>query len=572
MSLLLGIALADPCGMVIPPPPPQVLAEGGTTLRRDGAQRTYIAFEDGIETMVLRPGFVGEVDEFGMLIPFPSPPTLRKVDENVFSHVEAAVDPPPLIVDVTYSVVSRGFGFAGLGARGARMGGGGTTDGMGTKGGGGEPSLGYYEVAILREEAVGMYEVAVLQAGSPEALQTWMESNGFMFPEGMDEAVWAYVEARWAFVAIKARIGDGAAAVPFPGMRETNTERPEDTDFDGFVQAMGFRFETEEPVLPMRLSAYNATTDTPRNVVYMLTEEPVSIVDLPHDLVKRQVTGKKLREHMTAPLPVWVRTGQASDLHPQALEQFAEQRAPERFNGVARELIASDLVALEQGKLVLDFESQKTELLNISERLHLRGEEIDARHADEVEAQQSETLASALDRLDDMTLTVLDGYFDVEVLKRQNLRFEPFTMPETDNAFRVEALKPTSPVVSVPNTWRPQGPSQPQPPKPRPVATPLATSITGVADPEAIDAVLGRNRNQITYCYVREQTKQPQLEGTVKVAFTVRTDGQVDQVEVRSNTTNDAVGRCVQGRLARLTFPGGDGVTLVKTGWSFEAP
>ncbi len=48
-------------------------------LSRVGLQQTYVSYKDGVETFVIRPGFTGKVDEFGMLIPFPTPPAIRKV-------------------------------------------------------------------------------------------------------------------------------------------------------------------------------------------------------------------------------------------------------------------------------------------------------------------------------------------------------------------------------------------------------------------------------------------------------------------------------------------------------------
>ena len=64
-------ALADPCGMV-----PPIYQGQGTPITRVGEQTTYVFYKDGVETFVIRPGFSGKVDEFGMLIPFPTPPAL----------------------------------------------------------------------------------------------------------------------------------------------------------------------------------------------------------------------------------------------------------------------------------------------------------------------------------------------------------------------------------------------------------------------------------------------------------------------------------------------------------------
>ncbi|MEK6234746.1 MAG: hypothetical protein N2C14_08540, partial [Planctomycetales bacterium] len=68
------ILQADPCGMV-----PPIYSGQGSPIIRVGEQATFVFYKDGVETFVIRPAFSGKVDEFGMLIPFPSPPALRKV-------------------------------------------------------------------------------------------------------------------------------------------------------------------------------------------------------------------------------------------------------------------------------------------------------------------------------------------------------------------------------------------------------------------------------------------------------------------------------------------------------------
>ena len=91
--MLAGTALADPCGMV-----PPIYRGPGPAITRIGLQQTYVFYKDGIETFVIRPGFKGKVDNFGMLIPFPTPPAIRKVPDNIFAQVAAAVDPPEVVV------------------------------------------------------------------------------------------------------------------------------------------------------------------------------------------------------------------------------------------------------------------------------------------------------------------------------------------------------------------------------------------------------------------------------------------------------------------------------------------
>ena len=75
----------DPCGMV-----PPIYTGEGSPITRQGLQKTYVFYKDGVETFVIRPGFKGKVDEFGMLIPFPTPPAIRKVPDHVFDHISNA--------------------------------------------------------------------------------------------------------------------------------------------------------------------------------------------------------------------------------------------------------------------------------------------------------------------------------------------------------------------------------------------------------------------------------------------------------------------------------------------------
>ena len=44
----------------------------------------------------VRPGFEGKVDNFGMLIPVPSVPAIKKISDDTFAHIAAAIDPPEI--------------------------------------------------------------------------------------------------------------------------------------------------------------------------------------------------------------------------------------------------------------------------------------------------------------------------------------------------------------------------------------------------------------------------------------------------------------------------------------------
>ncbi|MEM7474189.1 MAG: DUF2330 domain-containing protein [Planctomycetota bacterium] len=172
-ALALGIfntTFADPCGMV----PPIYIAEGDPGIKRTGLQQTYVFYKNGIETIAIHPAFEGTVEEFGMLIPFPTPPALRKVADDTFDHIRNAIDPPEVVIDLRPTPMF-GFGGGGMGGSVASR-------------SEAAPAIELLakETRVLKEEAVGMYDVAVLQAGSSRALERWMTENGYRYPKGMD--------------------------------------------------------------------------------------------------------------------------------------------------------------------------------------------------------------------------------------------------------------------------------------------------------------------------------------------------------------------------------------------------
>ena len=402
-STLIG---SDPCGMV-----PPIYTGPGIPIARTGLQQTYVFYHEGVESFVIRPGFQGRVDNFGMLIPFPSVPALRKVPDNVFEQIANAIDPPEVVVDVRPELLAVADSFESENA---------------SEVGGGGLSIRRNEVRVLKEEAVGMYEVAVLEAGSPAALKRWMDKNKFQYPEGMDRVVADYVREQWCFVAVKTRVGAKAAADPKPGQRNAKPELPQGGVFDGNVQGLGFRFKTEELVVPMRLSAFNA--GDLRNVVYLLTTGAKKIRSIPQEYVVRQVFGGQLERNLTQPLPLRIIGGKLADIPNWRKKGLDQERDPQKVNGVAKYLFASDILATNLEGYSHEFEETEKELLQIGEYFGLRGKEIDL-EIEAISGQAAEKMvAKALPALRKMTMTVVDGDFPRDVIANQNLTFERFRM------------------------------------------------------------------------------------------------------------------------------------------------
>ncbi len=408
-------ALADPCGMV---PPISIGDDTGPPIRRIGLQKTYMFFADGVETIALRPGFSGDVDNFGMLIPFPSPPAIRKIPDEIFSHVAYAAEPPEILVDLRPRPRSRMRSMADVDAPTAAK--------------SAEAPLRFDEVKVLRQEAIGMYEVAVLEAGSARALQLWMDQHGYRYPKGMDDAANDYVALRWCFVAVKTRVGNKAGVTPRAGMRKAQPQLPKGASFDGHVQAMAFRFLTETPVIPMRLSTFNA--GELRNVVYLLTDRPQKITGLPSSFVKRQINGRELFDNLTGPRPIRILGGTVHQLvEQQSWRNWAQERDPTPYVSMARDLFASDVLAAAERQLSHPHEELEKALLDIGEHLMLRGPAHDGLLAQRVQQDQATALKGMLPKLKRLTLSIVDGDFPREHLAKNNLTLARYSMPKREN-------------------------------------------------------------------------------------------------------------------------------------------
>ncbi len=414
-----GPAHADPCGIV----PPIAIDASNPALTRIGVQTTYVFHKDGIEDIVLRPAFRGRVQEFGMLIPFPEPPAIRKMPDDVFTQVKHAIDPPKVHL-------------YGWGRRGGRF-----DDGRERESATRTLGLARDKVEVLREEAVGMYQIAVLDAGSAEALQKWMTAHGYVYPEGMDAPCEDYVEAGWCFVAVKAKVGKKSGAEPRPGMRKVDTSHSQ--PFDGAVQAMGFRFRAEKPVVPMRLSAFNAGELD--NLVYILAAGSRRFAELPREMVVRRIPGRDLLRNVTGPRPIadwrdaygddaWKQLTEEQQKqqdvqHAQQVAQWRKNNAewveaqldPAPVNGKARLLFADDILAAQEGRLIHPHEQREKDLLAIGETFGLRGAQIDTLHAQAISAEREKAVDGVLEWLDGMTMTVIRGDFPREILAEKNL-------------------------------------------------------------------------------------------------------------------------------------------------------
>ncbi|TVQ91783.1 MAG: FHA domain-containing protein [Deltaproteobacteria bacterium] len=98
--------------------------------------------------------------------------------------------------------------------------------------------------------------------------------------------------------------------------------------------------------------------------------------------------------------------------------------------------------------------------------------------------------------------------------------------------------------------------------------------ILGALDRALIDAVIKRHMNQIRYCYQRELTKNPSLQGKLVIKFVIAKDGSVSSANTKSTTLNTpTVENCVVSRFMNMQFPEpkGGGIVIVSYPFIFTA-
>jgi hypothetical protein len=538
---------ADPCGMV----PPIAISDmnRNDAISRVGIQRTYVMYKEGIETMVLHPQFKGEIDDFGMLIPFPSPPEIRKVDDNIFAQLESAIAPPEIHIFHYDDMSQFGFGLGGTGLGGGGLGGRGMIASLGTS------------QIIVREEALGMYQVAVIEAGSAQALKKWMLENQYRFPNGMEEVAQEYIDESWAFVAIKTQIGQKPNIEAKAGMRDIRTTLEHGSSFDGYVQSMGFRFQTSEPVIPMRLSIFNGVD--PQNIIYFLSEDPMKIRSLDESYIDTFIKGTELYQNLISPLSVVYKSGEEAILSEKQRQQIKKKTDASNYLKQAKTLLSADLMAIRKNRLSLNIEKKEKELLNMSEAFGLRGPAINMLHTNSIAEEMDRSTNKALKDLEHMTMTIFSGVLPNEFIKSQNLYFTKIPYTEKEST-RINLLVPKPIIATAYGTQDFTFTGEP-------ITKPLLTftrdptsakvtllpdlKVTGDLDSRQVNRSLKRRMNTFRFCYQRELSQNPNIRGTINIEFIINTEGKIySERIIKSTLLIPIIEQCLLDRVKRIRF------------------
>ncbi len=181
--------------------------------RRDGNQVTAVVLIQ----------YAGEAENFSWILPVPGIPELSTGSDTVFAPLELATRP-------RFNLETTGEPCP---SPRSSVGGGGPSPDV-QDGADNDPG-----VTVLESLSVGPFDVLILESDDPEALALWLAENDYDLNDRGRELIAPYVEQRMNFVAMKLRQDQGV----------------------GDIQPLILRYDSEVPMIPIRLTAVAAVPD-----------------------------------------------------------------------------------------------------------------------------------------------------------------------------------------------------------------------------------------------------------------------------------------------------------------------
>lgn len=224
MLLLAGSALAD--GMFISPP---------GYFMYEPVQQAFINWDEASETeaLTILPAFFGDAASFAWIVPVPGLPELELADRQLFSELDNLTRPIYRSRDGDWDCWGRDQDYDVYAA-------------------GGENG-----VDVISTEVVGYFQTMILSATNAPALLDSLTAWGFLHAgniEAATDAITDYVDRSWYFVTMQV---DSSALDDFYG-----NDYYYNNYYYGGLEPITLTFSTEEPVYPMKISAFSADDDT----------------------------------------------------------------------------------------------------------------------------------------------------------------------------------------------------------------------------------------------------------------------------------------------------------------------
>ena len=196
------------------------------------ATEVFLAYDNEIQTTVIKPEWYGDMTKFGMVYPTPSKPSVTAASNELFWQLEEATnpwvnqgEPMPYAADMTVKAARESA------------------------------------VEVVEEKQVAEYRVTVLKATSATELVKWLKKNGYSYDKTDTEKVEYYVkQGGYYFVALKVDASHFTDPIMYPMVKEADTAvSNEDAKMAiqpgwwwGELSPIQISFATDKPQLPMR--------------------------------------------------------------------------------------------------------------------------------------------------------------------------------------------------------------------------------------------------------------------------------------------------------------------------------
>ncbi|WP_442816600.1 DUF2330 domain-containing protein [Streptomyces sp. NBC_01304] len=199
LGSLAAPAHACGCGAMVPNADTRIGVDQETSAVRWDGRR---------ERIDMRLTVRGTADQAAWIMPVPHRADVELGDPALFDRLSEATAPVPR--DRFYFWPRGGdWPFADSDDDGAGAPAPGASDGRGSG------------VGVVDRRRLGDFEVARLTATDPDALSTWLSTNGFRLPDRLEDALQPYVAQGWEYVAIRLVPGEadgsGASGTPDTG-------------------------------------------------------------------------------------------------------------------------------------------------------------------------------------------------------------------------------------------------------------------------------------------------------------------------------------------------------------------
>jgi hypothetical protein len=182
---------------------------GSAVTLTNKASVIVMARQQGRTTLSMRNDYVGDLNDFGLVIPIPSSITeddVRVISSGLFDKLEGYTQPREAAYTcddwfgISEAAQAADTGFGGGGSSGF-----GCSFTMNNDYRSDTSPAGVQDSGVVVEEQFDLaeYSVWVLRAAGSEGLLAWLDSNGFVVPEGAQPVFDSYIEQDVRFLALK---------------------------------------------------------------------------------------------------------------------------------------------------------------------------------------------------------------------------------------------------------------------------------------------------------------------------------------------------------------------------------